>query len=742
MTKKNIITFIALTITAFPITMTYSYDLLLVFPVLFIVTSNILNKYYTLSILPTLAYMLYSDTSYIAAGILIFILGLTLVLRPLLIRDKFYLSSYFTISNIIANIGYILISDIYFITYQFLTIIIGSSIIFLLILYTIEIYHNKNTTKIIVSRSPLLLGILFLTVTVSTHLLDLSFENINLPAISVILSILYLNYTKGLTYSLLISTSYLILYKLFNLDNFNLNADIAIVYIITAVVFINPTIFATIFYIFLIALDYFVLDISDKSVLNSAFVAVAIFELLLLLLRDRSLSLNDNNTSVYKDIFNNFNDQVLNFATFLDDFSRNYITSNENKKNMNDSFNLIVENYCYKCNLNKECFTNKRIESYNFIKNSLLYGKDLRVKVDSKDMKEYLNICIHSDKIINKASELNRRYKLEKEDGIFESTLKSQINGISNTLRQLTVDVNNNSEINYNTFISFKNELTKRGYTVVSNEVKRLYKEEFLVEIGIKNISQSDVNTVIKSLAVKYISIDAEITITTISKDTLYFTITPKEKYVIKHASITKAKDNLKVSGDNVLTKELNNGYFISAISDGMGSGFRAYTESKQTLELIDSITGFTINTSTSINMLNTFYSFKEKMDQYATLDLIEINKSNGHANIFKMGSADSYLVRNNRLHVINNKNLPFGINEMVQKDNIKLEGNDIIVLTSDGVSDYINENDLHNTLTQSSSKEPHEILDNIYNNVLYYNSNTIKDDLSIVVLKLEEKVA
>ncbi len=742
MTKKNIITFIALSLIAYPITMTYKYDLLIVLPVLFIITSSIFNKYYTLSALPTLIYILYTGNNYITSGFLIFILGLTLVVRTLIIQEKFYLSTYFTISNIVLNIAYIVLLDIEIITLLFIILMATSSLLFSLILYTIEIYNDKNISKVIISRQPLLLGILFTIATSSTHLLDLSIYDINLTVTVVILSILYLNYTNGLTYSLILSTSYLVLYKIFDINYFDLNADIAIIYVLTTLIFIKPTIYATVFYIFILSMDYFVLHISNVSTLNSAYIAIAVFEFVLLILRDRTPYLKDDNSSVYKDVFNNFNDQVLNFATFLDDFSRNYITSNDNKKNMNDSFNLIIDTYCHKCNMNKECYTNKRIESYNFIKNSLLYGNDVRVKVDSKDMKEYLSICIHSDKIINKAAELNRRYKLEKDDGIFESTLKSQIYGISNTLRQLTIDVNKHNEISYLTFINFKNELIKRGYKVVSNEIKKLYKNEFLVEFGVKDINQTDINTVITSLAKKYINIDTELRITTINKDTLYFTITPKEKYYIKHASITKAKNNLKISGDNVLTKELNNGYFISAISDGMGSGFKAHTESKQTLELIDSITGFTINTSTSINMLNTFYSFKEKMEQYATLDLIEINKSNGEANIFKMGSVDSYLVRNNKLHIINNKNLPFGINEMVQKDSLKLQGNDIVVLTSDGVYDYINLDDLRNTLTASSNKEPSEILDIIYDKVLYYNDNTIKDDLSIVVLKLEEKVA
>ncbi len=741
MNKKNIVTFIALTIAAFPITMTYTYNILLIMPVMFISTSGIFNRYYLLSIIPSLAYMLYIDNAYIAGGLLIFLLGLTLITRKYIIQAKFSLSTYFVVSNTVVNLAYVIILNINIITLNFLLVITLSSIVYQLILYTVEVYTNKNDTKVIISNQPLLLGILLSITTISTHLLEIQIPHINLPVISVLLSILYLNYSKGLSYSLLISSSYLILYKLFNINHFNLDTDIAILYIVTTLVFIKTNTYATIFYIFILSLDYFILGISGKTTIHSAYISIAVFELLLLLIRKRVI-VDDGESSIYKDVFNNFNDQILSFATFLDDFSRNYITSNENKKNLNDSFNTIVENYCNKCNMNRECFTNKRIESYNFIKNALLHGSEIRVKVDSKDMKEYLHICPHSEKIINKASELNRRYQLEKGDGIFESTLKSQINGISNTLRQLTVALNKNTEISYHTFIKFKEELVKRGYTVVSQEIKKLYKDEFLIEIGIQGVTQSDINTVIKNLASKYINIETEITITTIGKNIIYFTITPKEKYAIKHVSITKGKGNSNVSGDNVLTKELNNGYFISAISDGMGSGFKAHTESKQTLELIDSITGFAINTTTSINMLNTFYSFKEKMDQYATLDLIEINKSNGNANIFKMGSVDSYLIRNHQLHIINNKNLPFGINEMVQKDTIKLQGNDIVVLTSDGVAEHVNIEDLHTTLSRSSDKEPHEILDTIYDKVLYYNSNTIQDDLSIVVLKLEEKVA
>ena len=76
-----------------------------------------------------------------------------------------------------------------------------------------------------------------------------------------------------------------------------------------------------------------------------------------------------------------------------------------------------------------------------------------------------------------------------------------------------------------------------------------------------------------------------------------------------------------------------------------MGKGYSAFEESSTTLELINNIVELNLNSSTSLEVLNTFYSIQEYLEKYSTLDLIEINRHTKEAKFYKMGGTTSYIV-------------------------------------------------------------------------------------------------
>ena len=171
-----------------------------------------------------------------------------------------------------------------------------------------------------------------------------------------------------------------------------------------------------------------------------------------------------------------------------------------------------------------------------------------------------------------------------------------------------------------------------------------------------------------------------------------------------------------------------------------MGHGINAYQESKLTISMIDKIIDFDINSSTSINILNTFYSLKDNFDNYATLDLIEIHKNKKKALIYKMGSTFTYVVKNKEIISIANSNLPFGINDLIITEEIDIEINDLIIIMTDGVTDNINENKLKEYILLNRFKEPQKLVYDLLQLIERENKNVINDDMSIIILKIEKK--
>ena len=94
-------------------------------------------------------------------------------------------------------------------------------------------------------------------------------------------------------------------------------------------------------------------------------------------------------------------------------------------------------------------------------------------------------------------------------------------------------------------------------------------------------------------------------------RNTLYVNVIPEMLIDIIYGYGEVSSAGNQICGDNYLIKELKNGRFISAISDGMGKGYSAFYESDMTLKLVEDIVQLNLETATALEILNTFMLFK-----------------------------------------------------------------------------------------------------------------------------------
>ena len=87
----------------------------------------------------------------------------------------------------------------------------------------------------------------------------------------------------------------------------------------------------------------------------------------------------------------------------------------------------------------------------------------------------------------------------------------------------------------------------------------------------------------------------------------------------------------------------------LFSISDGMGKGYSAFYESDMTLRLVDDIVNLNIESSTALEILNTFYTVQDYLERYATLDFLDINRHTSIANFYKMGANTTYIIKEDK---------------------------------------------------------------------------------------------
>lgn len=493
--------------------------------------------------------------------------------------------------------------------------------------------------------------------------------------------------------------------------------------------FVYPIIIVNIFSLLVILLNT---NYQDELMLTIMGVSL-LFELLKKFIVTKYQNEEVIREGIYTQIIENVSNEVLSFAEMLDKFARSFKTSKEYNDKISESLKTIVQRHCNLCPKRKECFNKNRNTIYPHFK-SLILQKDLY----NSELRDFLNECYHSKGICTTAKNLNYRIDFG-ENSSNNNALIAQITGVASAIRQYAVDMISKEEISYELIISLKQKLINYGYEVTYFEVKRSFIKDFLLTIGIRNVDSSIVITELKSLVCNVLKLPVSINQEVVEEDVTFFQVIPEIKVEIVYGYGSLSSEGNHICGDNYLIKDLKNGKFVTAISDGMGKGFSAFYESNTTLGLINDIVELNLNSSTSLEILNTFYAIQEYLEKYATLDLLEINRYTKEAKFYKMGGTTTYIIKKDgKIEKIVNQNLPFGIDENIENYQYFLEDDDLILMSSDGVFENIIEDKaLEKFILNIKEEAPQKIVYEILNYTLKQKLKTT-DDMTLIALRIK----
>lgn len=151
-------------------------------------------------------------------------------------------------------------------------------------------------------------------------------------------------------------------------------------------------------------------------------------------------------------------------------------------------------------------------------------------------------------------------------------------------------------------------------------------------------------------------------------------------------ASIPGVRED--VSGDTAVAFESDGGFFYSLISDGMGSGKEAKETSAFVADFMQKALEFSPEGQTVLKILNHTVRHKHR-ECSATVDLFSVDLYRGDAEFLKSGAAASYVKRGSSIFRIKSKTAPLGLMKNVDAEKIKidLEGDDYIIMLSDGIA-------------------------------------------------------
>ena len=486
-------------------------------------------------------------------------------------------------------------------------------------------------------------------------------------------------------------------------------------------------------------------------------------------------SLEENKETIYK--LNNISETISEMAksykeaaaTIVDDeelekqeeYNKN-IFVNELKNSLDGlEENIIyddiyndedIQKDIYKCLLEKEIITKKDLLNIFALHNNYIVGSN--IDDNNKSLEKDLSRIIKSINYAYRISNLNFIWKKKVDES--KKNVSTQLEGVSEAISNLAEEISprqvekfvaekekikiflKQKEIDIKD-ISIKQEGTGRDsvtlYTGVCENVDG-------TQCNIKKIAQ-----ILSKVLNSDMVLQKQECGLRLNKENCMYTYISKDKYGLQVGIAKSTKKGSPVSGDTSIQTKLDDGKYLLALSDGMGSGPEARKSSKIAIKMLERLLTSGFEKDTSIKLINSTLSANTEEDMYATLDIQILDLYSGNIEFIKNGACPTYIKRDNEVQILKSESLPTGILEDIDLEvyDKDLEDGDIIVMCSDGILDsnteYLNkELWVKYLLEDIQTDDVQKIADIIVNEARDNDYGSEKDDMTVIVAKVKKR--
>ena len=457
-------------------------------------------------------------------------------------------------------------------------------------------------------------------------------------------------------------------------------------------------------------------------------------------------------SSALKDIANTYKDSISEDKILVS--NRNIFISELLNQLDNKKENMLYEDLTkMENNITEELFnvlTKKQTIDRKDLLDTFAKFNSFIVGFEDTEISEYLEKNIEEAiTCINNAYKISKsNFVLQKKLSENKKSMSTQIKEVSKVISNMAEDIKKDIQVD-NKFRKQKQEiLALVSQLSIQLEDIRIKKEKngrFHVDIVLATGEFSKSN---KEKIQKIVSnVMKEPMLLCNEQDSNVLSFVAEDKYTINIGMANTIKKGNEVSGDSTLKVRLQDGKYLVAISDGMGSGFEAAKSSILALNMLQKLLSSGFDKDVSIELINSTILNSSEKEIFATLDIVIADLYTGNIEFMKNGACPTFIKNNKKVSLVKSLTLPTGIIDNVDlslydKD---IENNDIIVMCSDGILDsnveYKNkELWVKYLLEDIEAKDPQKIADLILNEAIDNNYGIAKDDMSVIVCKFTKK--
>ena len=483
--------------------------------------------------------------------------------------------------------------------------------------------------------------------------------------------------------------------------------------------------------------------------------------------------LEENRDTIYK--LNSMSETIYDMAESYGEAAATILTEKELKEQERTNIDIFLEEL--KKNI-EELEDNMLYEEMYYpteelitdVFNHLLENDVITEKEFVKILEKNNNYIVGFENTKSQAKEdiykmvkaINYSYRISKIGFIWKKKLdeskknvSSQLKGVSEAISKMAEDINKKED----KFIDKKQEILKileqKEIEIKSLEIKQTSSGRYVAEVYTDTCenpdgTECDIKKICKILSKvleqKMIMQKQECGLR-LNKESCKFTYISDDNYNVQIGSAKSTKEGSPVSGDSSLQIKLDDGKYLLALSDGMGSGPEAMKSSKIAVKMLERLLTAGFEKDVSLKLINSTLSANTEEDMYATLDIEILDLFNGNMEFIKNSACPTYVKRGRDVQLLKSMSLPTGILndvDLVVYD-YDLQDGDILVMCTDGVIDsnkeYLNKQLwLKYLLEDMETNDAQKIADIIISEAIDNDFGKQKDDMTVIVARITKK--
>ena len=483
--------------------------------------------------------------------------------------------------------------------------------------------------------------------------------------------------------------------------------------------------------------------------------------------------LEENRDTIYK--LNSMSETIYDMAESYGEAAATILTEKELKEQERTNIDIFLEEL--KKNIEELEYNMLYEEMYyptekliTDIFNYLLENDVITEKEFVKILEKNNNYIVGFENTKSQAKEdiykmvkaINYSYRISKIGFIWKKKLdeskknvSSQLKGVSEAISKMAEDINKKED----KFSDKKQEILKileqKEIEIKSLEIKQTSSGRYVAEVYTDTCenpdgTECDIKKICKILSKvleqKMIMQKQECGLR-LNKESCKFTYISDDNYNVQIGSAKSTKEGSPVSGDSSLQIKLDDGKYLLALSDGMGSGPEAMKSSKIAVKMLERLLTAGFEKDVSLKLINSTLSANTEEDMYATLDIEILDLFNGNMEFIKNSACPTYVKRGRDVQLLKSMSLPTGILndvDLVVYD-YDLQDGDILVMCTDGVIDsnkeYLNKQLwLKYLLEDMETNDAQKIADIIISEAIDNDFGKQKDDMTVIVARITKK--